>query len=349
MVKVSIIIPTYNRFARLKQVLAALCLQTYPLTDFEVIVVSDGSSDGTEAYLQTAELPFQTRLFQQQNQGPAAARNRGVAESTGDLLLFIDDDVVPAPQLIAEHVRTHENSSEDIVVIGPMLTPPDFEPSPWLQWMHERYIDQYMLMTTGKMQPSATQFYTGNASLKRHHFLAVRGFNTRFRRAEDVELAYRLEKHGLRFEFQAAAVGYHYEERSFSTWLDIPYAYGRNDVIFTQQCGEVRLLPTVFRQYYERHPVVRAIIRLCLDRPRLTNLVTTIMHKTLLWHKKLPDSNMLLRLAASTLFNLYQYQGVADELGNRTAFFAGVASEKPNAHVKSRQPSTSSILRQPDA
>ena len=68
-----------------------------------------------------------------------------------------------------------------------------------------------------------------NTSLGSHHILG--GFDASFRRAEDVELAYRLAKQGLRFLFNPKAIGYHVAERSFNSWIAIPYAYGRNYVI----------------------------------------------------------------------------------------------------------------------
>ena len=86
MPKASIIIPTFNRLARLKTVITALEQQTIPLDDFEVIVISDGSSDGTDEYLQSYTQPLKLRAYFQKNQGPAAARNLGVSQATGEIV-----------------------------------------------------------------------------------------------------------------------------------------------------------------------------------------------------------------------------------------------------------------------
>ena len=131
---VSVVMPTYNRLLRLKNVISGLEAQTYPLSGFEVVVVSDGSTDGTDEYLQTIRTTLNLIPVIQSNQGPAAARNHGVARATGDLVLFIDDDVVPSEQLIATHVEAHQQYDGSIVVIGPMLTPPDFDMAPWVRW-----------------------------------------------------------------------------------------------------------------------------------------------------------------------------------------------------------------------
>lgn len=92
--KFSVIIPTYNRQETLRQCLAVATNQDYP--DYEVIVVDDGSTDGT-AIMVRQEFP-QVRYFRQEvNRGPAAARNRGIHEATGEIIAFTDDDCVPPP------------------------------------------------------------------------------------------------------------------------------------------------------------------------------------------------------------------------------------------------------------
>ncbi len=130
MTKISVVIPTYNRLDRLKRVLAALEKQTFPSTAWEVVVVSDGSQDGTNEYLQSLHTPLRLTPVLQENQGVAAARNAGIARAQGHIVLFIDDDVVPVPELMQEHWRIHETQGDGIVVIGPMITPPDFQLSP---------------------------------------------------------------------------------------------------------------------------------------------------------------------------------------------------------------------------
>ncbi len=178
-------------------------------------------------------------------------------------------------------------------------------------------------MITGKWAPTARQFYTGNTSLARRHLLEHNGFDPEFRRAEDVELAYRLEKNGLRFWFCPQAIGYHYEERSFDSWLAIPYAYGRNDVIFTYQKGHAWLLPKILREFHTRHPFIKALTLLCLDRHSLTRATTAIMRRMMQIGDRL-RLHLLSRIACSSLFNLYHYQGIADELGGKNLFIDGI-------------------------
>ncbi len=325
--KLSIIIPSHNRLDQLKKVLQGLEKQTLPCDEFEVLVVSDGSTDGTDDFLLTAITPLQLKAFFQPNQGAAAARNLGIAQATGEIILFLDDDVFPVSELIEEHLRFHSLYGDCAVVIGPMLAPPDYEPSPWVNWELEKLAEQYNDMTKGKWAPTARQFYTGNTSLARRHLVESGGFDPTFRRAEDVELAYRLAQRGLKFFFNPRAVGYHYAVRSFTSWLAIPYAYGRNDVVFSRQGGQIWLISKVFEEFQTRHTIIQVLTRLCLDRPRVTALVMAFFAHVIqvgyqLKLKRLPE------MACGALFNLRFYQGTADELEGRKAFFRRVEAFK---------------------
>jgi glycosyltransferase involved in cell wall biosynthesis len=323
MPKASIIIPTFNRLARLMSVIAALEKQTVLLDDFEVVVISDGSSDGTEAYLRGYTHPLDLKAYFQRNQGPAAARNLGIKQASGDIIIFLDDDVVPEPDLVHEHIQA-QASADGLVIIGPMLTPSDARLSPWTQWEQDMLMKQYRAMEAGDWLPTARQFYTGNSSIARHHLIANGGFDTSFRRAEDVELAYRLEQAGLRFEFQPQAAGYHYAVRSYTAWTEIAYAYGHNDVIFHQLKGHEWVLPTLFQEFTQRHLWIRLSTRLCLDRAILSSLLNRLS-KTIVAVSYPLSMRTLSKLACSVIFNLRYYQGVSDKLGGRRVFFQAVS------------------------
>ncbi|MBK8904159.1 MAG: glycosyltransferase family 2 protein [Anaerolineaceae bacterium] len=319
MIKVSVVLPTYNRIERLKSVLKALENQSYPIEAFEVLVVSDGSTDGTNKYLANLETPLILLPIDQQNQGPAAARNNGVAKASGEYILFIDDDVVPIPTFIDEHMKVHQGNGSQ-VVIGPMITPDNYEMSPWVNYEQTMLVKQYQAMENGDWAPTARQFYTGNTSLKRKHIIEVGGFDPAFRRAEDLELAYRLNDKGLHFAFNSQAVGFHFAERSFESWSTIAYTYGRNDVIFNTQKGQQWLLPQVFREFLQRHLFIQILTWLLLDRPRLSHLLIAQM-KSNVERAYSRNKHRLAIMLCSGIYNLKYYQGISDELGGRKAFF----------------------------
>jgi len=155
--------------------------------------------------------------------------------------------------------------------------------------------------------------------------LEAGGFDPAFRRAEDVELAYRLADRGLRFVFNPEATAYHYAERSFEAWLGIAYAYGRNDVIFSRAKGQDWLLPTVLFEYWGRHRLVRWLTRLCLGRDALSRVAITALKALAMLGDRI-GVEALPRYSFSGIFNLRYYQGMADELGGEDAFWREAAA-----------------------
>ncbi len=112
---ISVIIPTYNRKNLLHDALKSLSQQTYPSDYIEVIVVDDGSSDGTREIVAEA-FPFTLHYFWQSNQGDAAARNFGALQSKADILVFLDDDIVVEHGYLTHLVNTHDTRKNKIVV-----------------------------------------------------------------------------------------------------------------------------------------------------------------------------------------------------------------------------------------
>lgn len=102
---VSLIIPTYNKLPRLKLVIASLENQTYPIDRFEVIIIDDGSSDGTENYFKSCDFPYELRYIRTTNQGRAAARNTGINLAKNETVIFNDDDMIMCPNFISHHVN----------------------------------------------------------------------------------------------------------------------------------------------------------------------------------------------------------------------------------------------------
>jgi glycosyltransferase involved in cell wall biosynthesis len=112
---VSVIIPTYNRKDMLRETLDSLAGQTYPSGCFEVIIVDDGSTDGTVEIAEEV-FPFALGYFQQSNQGDAEARNLGAQQSQADFLVFLDDDILVEPGYLAHLIQAHDNCQKKIMV-----------------------------------------------------------------------------------------------------------------------------------------------------------------------------------------------------------------------------------------
>src|SRR5262249_5227827 len=154
------------------------------VSEFEVVVVDDGSTDGTAELLSSLQTSYQLKVVRQANRGPAAARNTGVRAASHPLILFLDDDVVPIPELIEMHVDA-QLADPNVVVIGPMVAPVDWPRPAWIRWEEEILDVEYQAMLRGDYACTPRQFYTANATLSRARFLEVGGFDTTFKRAED--------------------------------------------------------------------------------------------------------------------------------------------------------------------
>jgi glycosyltransferase involved in cell wall biosynthesis len=109
MLDATIIIPTYNRKQSLLETLHSLAAQSHPPDRYEVVVVDDGSTDGTEAMLTAATFPYPLRYMGQRNQGSAVARNTGAQHAQGRLLIFLDDDMLAEPAYVAALVAEHQS------------------------------------------------------------------------------------------------------------------------------------------------------------------------------------------------------------------------------------------------
>jgi glycosyltransferase involved in cell wall biosynthesis len=320
------VVPTFNRRESLRRLLDALAAQTYPAADFEVIVVDDGSTDGTNQMLEQLRPPYRLRTLWQANAGPALARNRGVASARGALIVFLDDDVEPLPELLAEHVAAHGDAS-DLIVIGPMSPPADWPRPAWVRWEEEMLLAQYRAMLAGEYPCTARQFYTGNASLPRARFLEAGGFDGTFRRAEDVELAYRLRDRGARFNFNPRADVKHFASRSFDAWCRTPYQYGRYDVAMGRDKGHEAFSCAV-HEFHGRHPLNRLLAWLCVGRQPLATSVVAVLRVVALTASRLGVPRVA-RFALSATFNLLYWQAVSDELGGRAPTWRAIATAAP--------------------
>ena len=230
----SVVIPTYERPDTLFQVLDALGRQETP-PDFEVVVVDDGSRDETPSLLASYRSAYLLRHFRQANSGPAAARNRGVREARGERVLFLGDDTVPEAKLLAVHARAHsEPRTFPAAVLGYTTWPRDRRVSPFLHHINEYGLQfGYGLIENPDSVPF-NFFYTSNISLSRALLLEVDLFDTTFPHAawEDIEIAYRMEKRGMRIVYRPEAVTRHYHDISFASFRRRQRKSGESAAIF---------------------------------------------------------------------------------------------------------------------
>jgi GT2 family glycosyltransferase len=258
---VDVIVPTYNRHARLARTLTALSRQT--VSEFRVFVADDGSTPPVSTMVAACAPSLDVEVLTLTgNSGPAAARNAAVAAGTGELLLFADDDVDPGPEWCERHLDCYARSGPGTVVIGPLLAPLDWRPTPWNRWEANKLAIEYARMSEGVYEPTWRQLFTGNALIARRDFERAGGFDERFTRAEDIELGVRLEALGARFVFNPEAVGWHHAERSLGAWLRLPGEYARFDVAIDRLHPRLRWLETITEELAGRNVVTRLASKL---------------------------------------------------------------------------------------
>jgi cellulose synthase/poly-beta-1,6-N-acetylglucosamine synthase-like glycosyltransferase len=213
---VSIIIPTFNGSSRVANCLDALAQQTVG-RDAEILVVDDGSTDNIADVV--ARHPG-VRLISQANAGPAAARNRGAAEARGDILLFTDDDCVPAANWLEQMLGPFRDP-EVVGVKGVYRTRQKRLVARFVQMDYE---DRYRLMAHAA---SIDFIDTYSAAFRRGRFLELHGYDASFpvACAEDVELSYRMSARGWKMKFAPDAIVYHTHPDTLWRYLKKKYKF----------------------------------------------------------------------------------------------------------------------------
>jgi len=202
----SVVIPTYNRLPILQKCLRALEQQRLeaPISAYEVVLVDDGSTDATVSWLrENADAFPHVRLVLQDHGGPAEGRNRGVDQARGDVIVFIDSDLVVTDGFLLAHARRLEQSWQErgdrlCFTYGAVINTANFD---------EPTSEPHKLRDL-----SWAYFATGNVAIDRQVLERSGLFDTRFRLYgwEDLELGERLRRMGVVLVRCPEAVGYHW-------------------------------------------------------------------------------------------------------------------------------------------
>jgi GT2 family glycosyltransferase len=329
---VSVIVPTLNRRSRLERLLRAIDRLPDSRARLEVVVAVDGSTDGTNEMLREMHVGYPLRVIEREHRGRAAARNAAIAAATGDILLFLDDDTIPTPALVEAHLR-HHRADPRAAVIGPLMAPPDMRLSPWVNWEATLLDRRYRRWAAHELEPTAHEFYTGNASVRREIAVAVGAFDERFLRSEDVEFGLRLARNQARFVFEPAAVAHHEPDRSFESWMRAPYEHGKLALLFASGPAPDYLLE--MRRFSRGHHALTRLLTRWTVGHRLRYRATTMLLRSFI---ALPAFDGVMRLklwACSALFSLLYWQGVADETRLDAGVWRGLDSMQQVAAERS--------------
>ncbi|MCM0589038.1 MAG: glycosyltransferase family 2 protein [Gloeotrichia echinulata IR180] len=299
----SVVIPTYNRLPILEKSLRALEAQELagntPITGYEIVLVDDGSTDGTLAWLAEHKEEFpHVRCFEQDHSGPSAARNLGVEQALGDTIIFIDSDLVVLDNFLQAHADAlmlgqKKLGSDRLFTYGAVINTSNFA---------NPTAEPYKLTDF-----SAAFFATGNVAIAKHWLLEAGLFDTSFQLYgwEDLELGVRLKKLGLQLIKCPAAVGYHWHPpfnlEQIPRLIEKEIERGRMGVLF-----------------YEKHPTweVRMMIQMTWLHRLLWGILSlngTLNERTmtpfLRWLINLGKPQLALEIARIFL-NWYNVKGV---------------------------------------
>lgn len=227
---VSVVIPTFNSKNYLMRTIESLSAQSYLKDKYEIIVVDDGSTDGTRQCFDWLQKEHSSNLkyFYQENKGPSSARNLGVKNARAEIIAFIDSDCIASERWIEEIVKGYGDNK--VAGIGGTIvaTPSDGKMS------------QYCAYTKMNEKPKIDKtgivyLITGNASFRKSCLNLVGGFDERydFPGGEDPDLCYRIKKKGFFFKYNPNAVVFNSHKHTLWELIITYFHYGKGDAFLT--------------------------------------------------------------------------------------------------------------------
>ncbi len=240
----SVVMPTYDEPERLEAALKSLSQQDYPHEAIQIIVVDDASPHLYSERLHAAVAPLQLQLLRnEQNQGRARTRNTALRVASGEVVVFLDSDMIVGTNFLCAHAQRHQNHAE-AVFVGNVRFASEI-PNTSLT----RYIEGRGVHRVDEDKPIPFNcFVTGNSSVRQSTLLRVGFFDEDLTAygGEDLELGYRLHLAGIPLYYAPEALSYHYHLRSLEPLCRLMQTYGNKSI------------PILLN----KHPELEAVLRL---------------------------------------------------------------------------------------
>ncbi|MDQ6605108.1 MAG: glycosyltransferase [Actinomycetota bacterium] len=247
--QLSVVIPTFRNSAVLRRVLDGYERQDAPASCFEVIVVvdfSDPDPGAVDRVIAGRRVPV--RRVTGALPGASGARNAGWRVAGAPLVLFTDDDTIPAPRLVSEHLRGHRDHPDDpVAVLGHVRWARDLAVTPFMRWLEAGV--QFEFDSIRDDQASWAHLYSSNVSLKRSFLERLGGFDAeRFPFGyEDLDLGYRAHQLGLRVIYNRRATVDHWRPMTLELWKRKASRIGTSARRFHERYPE--LAPTLWQRF----------------------------------------------------------------------------------------------------
>jgi glycosyltransferase involved in cell wall biosynthesis len=312
----SVLIPSYNDRENLLLCIEHLARQSFPPQRFEVVVVLDGSTDGSRAALARLATPFRLRVIEQPNRGRAAALNRAAEAAEGRLLIVTDSDILPGPEFVRGHVESHRRGD---VVIGPIplsgRSPRSFLTEGVRRWAEQH--ERSMQTRTGGY--SCSEIYGANLSIRKDHFDALGGYRTDLRRTEDFQLGKKILAAGHTIVFCPEAKAEHIYDKTIPEWCSDFYQDGISHSRFVAEFPEE--IPNLKTgRYYPQTPVKRILRPLVIRDTPLGRWIVACSKPVLETCRKLGLTWRVLSSWKGVIGDALFWKGVYDDLGDEERF-----------------------------
>ncbi len=318
--QVAVVIPSHGRRDSVQALVAALLDQEYPAHKLEIIVSLDGDVDGSALALK-AKFGERIRVVEGDRGGAGLARNRGAAQSRSEILIFLDDDVVPAhSHVIAAHEAAHANLGLEVAIGGlhTRVTGSDLTSRMIRNWWndHSRRLETLD-------SPTFSDVSTGNLSINSAAFHRIGGF-VGLPRREDWELGYRLLVNGVKIGVAVGADVIHKTDTNLAEALVDRRLEGRGDAAIVGRFPEAYALLPLGQWHTLTARRLRAV-RTAINRPEASERWASKLTRILGW---LESAGLTDRAAAlvSLAFQAAYWSGVGEESGGEAGWLA-LASE----------------------
>lgn len=234
--KVSIIVPTYNGLNKVKAIIP--CLENQSATIEELLFVIDGSTDGTLEFLENYVSSLPLRFVYQANKGRAAVRNRGAKEAKGELLIFFDDDTLPATDCVQSHIDHHLRIG-NTACVGECIDKITKD-SKDFQWFKYSLVLQWNNQLS-QQQPLPKEnilIAAANFSISKELFFKLGAFDEKLNDAEDLDLAIRCYLSNTPIYYLNSAKAIHVDNITCKSYITRQLSYKKYISLLFEMRGE---------------------------------------------------------------------------------------------------------------